>query len=181
MVRNRVLAILALLSVLVSGLPAGGVLAAPVVSNDNGVWSDTYNDALGISAATNVLNDAPAGIVRVATCGSAANYTTVLIRPTSFDQWGHVALDVSFVALADVRLDILDGASDTPISGYTNRTLTPGPLELDISSINAGTYPSLKVRVNLTCNGSVSPIVAQMTVTWRRCLQCNSMDADRHS
>ncbi len=140
---------------------ASTALAAPIIDNNDGIWSDSYDDTLGVSSATNVVNDPLLGIMRLAAGQVTGNYETVIIRPPSFDAWGSLTIDGDF-DLTNLTIEILDPLnSDAVILGPT--VMPTGGISL--TSLIATTYPELKVRLNLT-QTTTAPTVEQLQVTW---------------
>ncbi len=136
--------------------------AAPQVSNDNGLWFDNYIDSAGVSAVNNVQHNAPTRAMQLVPGQTSGSYTTVLIRPTSFDAWETLTLDATIGNSADLTLDILS-AANTPL--ITNLPLVGGVG--DLSSLDpVATADGIRVRVNLAQTGSVSPSVNSLSVRW---------------
>ena len=135
--------------------------AAPVINNNAGTWTDNYNDSIGISAVNQTVVDATAGVAKLATGQSSGDFTTVVIKPTSFDAWGQLTLQGSWSAPANVQVSVLDPLNgDAVVLGPQSYT---GPISL--ASLSATTYPELKVRVALTA-GATRPEISRLRATW---------------
>ncbi|MCB1224737.1 MAG: hypothetical protein KDK99_02890 [Verrucomicrobiales bacterium] len=139
------------------------VFSAPLIDNNGGTWLDAYNDNLGTSAVQQTVVDGASGVVRLISGQSSGSFTTVRIKPTSFNAWKRLNLEGTWSAASDVQVSLLDPANaDAPIVGFQNIPYT-GPI--DLTSLSATTYTEIKVLVTLTA-GSVSPAVTATTVEW---------------
>jgi len=148
--------------VLLIGLAVSvGVMGGPLIDNNAGSWTDLYNDNLGVSAVNQTVVDSAAGVVRLVSGQSSGDYTTVRIKPSSFDGWGEVRLDGVWSGAGDVRVEILDSLNgDVSVFGPVDYS---GPVSL--AGLSASSYPELKVRVYLTA-GVVRPAVTSLQVSW---------------
>ena len=137
--------------------------AAPQVDNDNGTWFDNYIDTAGVQANNNTQHNSATRTMELAPSQTSGNYTTVIIRPTSFDAWGDLVLDATSGNPSDVTVDIL--ADDGTTVLISNLPLVAGVG--DLSGLNpATTSDGIRVRVNLNQSGSVAPSVGSLQVTW---------------
>ncbi|MBK8092689.1 MAG: DUF11 domain-containing protein [Verrucomicrobiaceae bacterium] len=137
------------------------LFAAPNINNNAGTWTDLYNDNLGVSAVQQTVVDGASGIVKLVSGQTAGDFTTVRVKPTSFDAWGSLTLDGTWAAASDVTVTLLD-ATDTVIPGFNALPYT-GPISL--SSLSATTYPEIKVKVGLT-KSTLAPVVTSLQATW---------------
>ncbi|MCB1228446.1 MAG: DUF11 domain-containing protein, partial [Verrucomicrobiales bacterium] len=139
------------------------VFSAPLIDNNAGTWLDTYNDSLGTSVVQQTVVDGASGVVKLISGQPSGSFTTVRIKPTSFNGWKRIRLDGTWSAASDVQVSLLDSANgDAPIAGFQNIPYT-GPINL--SSLSPTTYPEIKILVALTA-GTVSPVVTATTVEW---------------
>ena len=142
---------------------SNSAIAAPQVDNNNGIWFDNYIDTAGVQTDNNTQHNGTARIIELAPGQTTGNYTTVLIRPTSFDAWGDLVLDATFGKAGDVTVDVLDAAGTSIL--ISNLALTAGAG--DLSSLNpTTTSDGIRIRVNLTQSGSVAPSISSLRVTW---------------
>ncbi|YCM45720.1 SdrD B-like domain-containing protein [Verrucomicrobiaceae bacterium 227] len=132
-----------------------------MIDNNAGTWIDVYDDNLGVFADNQTIVNGVTGIVKLRDGQTAGDYTTVRIKPTSFDAWGNLTLDGIWSATNDVQVTILDSSNgDAVVSGPTPYT---GPLSL--AGLDPVTYPELKVKVSLT-EGAVKPSITKLVVDW---------------
>ena len=141
--------------------------AVPIVDNNNGSWTDNFNDQLGSFNLNNIELDVFSGSVALAAGQTSGSQTTVIIDPPSFDAWQTVCLQATYSNHADLTIDVLNGADDSPIAGFQGIDMSQGAATscLDISNIDINAYPTLKIRINHT-KGATTPIVQQITVNW---------------
>ena len=60
---------------------------------------------------------------------------------------------------------VLDG-SGNPIPGYSAAFAAPGDVTIDLAGLSVATYPALKVRITLTSDGTATPVVNSLTVSY---------------
>jgi len=139
----------------------------PEVDNNNGVWTDNFNDQLGSANLDNVELEVFSGTVSLSSGQTSGSHTTVVIDPPSTDSWLTLCLTATYSATNNLTVDLLNGADDTPIAGFQGLDMSQVDANgcFDISGVDVNIYPSLKVRVNHT-QGATSPIVQQIKVTW---------------
>lgn len=146
-------------------------LAAPDIDNDNGVWTDSYNDIAGIftSYSNGITHNASAGLIELS--GATNGYfTTVKIAPPRFDAWGEMEIianravqnQVSYEIYYDDQGALPPLATPTPVlSGILPIS---GRVDLSSLDVNRG---SIRVRVIL--DGSLpipKPTIDQISITW---------------
>ena len=151
---------IALIAVL---LVAPFALSAPLIDNNAGIWTDLYNDNLGVQAVQQTVVDGQAGVVKLVAGQTSGDFTTVRIKPPSFGAWGKVTLDGTWAAPADVTVTLLDSShGDAVISGF-NAVPYTGPL--NISSLSVSAIPEIRVKVGLS-QGTVAPVITSLKATW---------------
>jgi hypothetical protein len=149
-------------SYLALALLATPAMALPVINNNNGTWTDSYNDATVTITPVNTELNAPSGTVRLVTGQSTGTYDTVLIEPSSFSARGAFTLDSNYSAVGNVQVEVRD-----PLNGNAVilGPLAYGPGPIDLSSINPVTHPDLRFRITPTA-GATRPTVSALKVTW---------------
>ncbi|WP_411846710.1 SdrD B-like domain-containing protein [Roseibacillus persicicus] len=142
--------------------------AAPIVDNNEGTWTNTFNDELGTFSLSNVSVDVFAGTTSLDSGQAAGSQTSVVITPPSFDAWDKLCLDASYGSNDALDITLLDpNNGDAPIVGFVDLDLSNFDTEgcLDISGLDAAAYPEIRVRVDHK-RGATAPVVREMTVTW---------------
>lgn len=115
-------------------------------------------------AAVEPTNSAPG--VETTITPTAGTYTTLALPTVTAHQgkvygWGNLAFTNTLNAQT-ITYDILDGATGNAIVGYTGITVSP----TSIAGISATTHPSLKVRANLSGNGTATPLLNDLTLAY---------------
>jgi uncharacterized repeat protein (TIGR01451 family)/fimbrial isopeptide formation D2 family protein len=141
-------------------------LAVPIIDNNAGTWSDTYNDNLGVQSIQGAIVDSIPGVVKLAAGQTSGSYETVRIKPPSFNAWGTLKLSGAWSAPTNVQVSVID-----PVSQDTIIAPAPYTGEISLAGIDPVEHPELAVVVALA-EGTVSPMVSDLGVTWtpRSCL-----------
>ncbi len=94
---------------------------------------------------------------------SAGSAISTAISPSSLQSWSTLVFNKSTPTGTTLTVDVLPATGSTPISGYTN--VSSGT---SLSGINVSTYPTIRLRANLsTTNSSVTPSLSDWTVNWQ--------------
>ncbi|MGJ8726603.1 MAG: SdrD B-like domain-containing protein [Roseibacillus sp.] len=149
------------------GTSALQLQAAPTVDNNEGTWTNTFNDELGTNVLSNVAVDVFAGTASLVSGQAAGSQTSVIITPPSFDAWDKLCLDASYGTNDALDVTLLDVSTGSPITGFIDLDMSNFDSEgcLDISGLDAVAYPEIQVRVDHT-RGATAPVVREMMVTW---------------
>ena len=139
--------------------------AAPLVDNNSGTWTDTFQDELGTLSLSNVSVDPFSGSSSLASGQAAGSQTSVVISPPSFDGWGQICVDASYGTTSALDFTLLDpNNGDAPIAGFEDMLVDANGC-IDITGLSPSTYPQIRVRVDHT-RGATAPTLREMTVTW---------------
>jgi len=149
-----------LLATLTAVLSLGGAaIAAPVIDNNAGTWTDTYNDNLGVRTTSGTTVVSASGVVKLIAGQTSGNYETVRIKPPSFGAWRTLKLSGTWSAPADVRVSVINALT---------RATVLGPVDYDgevsLAEIDPVAHPELAVIVALN-EGVVSPMVSDLAVS----------------
>ena len=147
----------------VGGLVGWAALAAPVIDHNAGFWRDAYTDASGVSVLFQARHDEFNRAVELEPGETNAHFITTVIAPAGFSGWGSLTLDGAWSDASEVEVTLLDPSdADAAIPSFTDLPYTGA---IDLSSLAATSYPSLKVRVDLT-EVIVRPVISLMEVRW---------------
>ncbi len=138
----------------------GAALAAPIIDNNAGTWTDTYNDDLGVRTINRARVDARAGVVKLISGWQSATYETVRIKPPSFSAWGTLKLSGTWSSPAHVSVRVINASTRATLlsmSSYNG--------EISLAGIDPAAHPALAVIVDFT-RGAVDPMITDLTVTW---------------
>lgn len=139
------------------------ISAAPQVNNDTGIWFDNYLDTAGVQSNNNAQHNPATRTMELAPGQATGEYTSVLIRPTSFDAWTDLILDATAGSTSDIEVDILDDDGTTVL--INNLPFSGG--SADLSGLDpVATADGIHVRVTLSQSGSVAPSVSSLTLSW---------------
>lgn len=150
--------------------------ARPIQSDDNGTWTDAYEDNFGVDLerTTNVVHSAASRLMRVERPPSTPNapnvYVTQAITPASFSAWGRVDVRYSAARSQDVSIEAIGS------SGTTYGPFALGPSNdpaftssADLSAIPA-TETFLRLRVTLTpsevAGVTIDPTIQRLRLSW---------------
>ena len=103
--------------------------------------------------------------------GDEGNWTSARFGPgitgthtSQGAKYGITSIDATIPNGANLELSVLDGASNTPIPGYTNLD----PTWVDLGGIDPEKHPSLRLKLNFDATGGAnSPIVHQIHMNHR--------------
>jgi hypothetical protein len=85
------------------------------------------------------------------------------INPTPNSQWDKIFLNkLEYGSENNITITVLDGSTSENIAGYENLNNS----EIDISDINVIEYPSIKLKAIFSSNGTKSPILVYLAVSW---------------
>ncbi|MGI6496522.1 MAG: hypothetical protein ACOX5G_10640 [Kiritimatiellia bacterium] len=138
-------------------------LAAPIIDNNAGAWTDTYHDNLGVQDTSNTVVDCVSGSVRLDAGQTSGSYETVRIKPPGFSAWGRLKLSGVWSAPADVQVSVIDAATRATLLGPT-----PYTGAIPLAGIDHAAHPEVAVVVTLA-EGMVSPMVSDLSITWTPC------------
>ena len=173
---SRMSSLLGLLSALAIIAAVNPASARPIQNDDNGTWTDAYEDNFGVDLerTTNVLHSAASRLMQVERPPSTPNapnvYVTQAITPASFSSWGRVDVRYSAARSQDVSIEALGS------SGATYGPFTLGPSNdpaftssADLSAIPA-TETFLRLRVTLNPSAvagvTIDPTIQRLRLTW---------------
>jgi hypothetical protein len=88
--------------------------------------------------------------------------STEIILPPG-NGWDSVEVNKTESSGNFIKLTVLDGSTFLPISGYENLS----GANIDISGIDEGTYPSIRLLAQFTGDGGNSPVLHDWKVNWR--------------
>ncbi len=165
--------------------PIGGGGTPPVQDDNDGVWTDDYDDdggiapeALGLTVGVEV-DDVGQRVVLL-DCADSGMWATSVIAPSSFSAWRSVELGGQLPGGAALEVWALDADRDLVFGeGGVTGTLAslPAPLQLDATAdarlnrsaaldfIDPGTTPRLRLLVRLQ-RGTLAPFVDALRVRW---------------
>jgi len=87
--------------------------------------------------------------------------STLIVPPIgTLNNWGTLEVRGLEPAGTAMTLDVLNGADDLAITGYTGLPYTSSPTTLDLTGISTSLYPTLKVRARLTGNAADPRVAA---------------------
>ena len=103
--------------------------------------------------------------------GDEGNWTSARFGPgitgayaSQGAKYGITSIDATIPTGSNLELSVLDGASNTPIPGYTNLD----PTWIDLGGIDPEKHPSLRLKLNFDATGGAnSPIVHQIHMNHR--------------
>jgi uncharacterized repeat protein (TIGR01451 family) len=135
--------------------------AGLVVNNNDGYFLDDYANSAGIGTAASVRVVA-GGTVALISPGTAGNFQTVDVAPTSFREWNSL----------EVTPGSLGAAGDLTAEVRSQDGLTvlipaqPVTAPISLAALNSPLVPGIRVRVYFTKSGVVAPTVDSLRVTW---------------
>ena len=141
-----------------------GVSAAPIVDNNAGTWTDSYQDGLGIFTMTNLTLDVFAGSISLESGQTTGSLTTVKIIPPSFDAWGTICLDGNWASPAQFSIDVINAETETIVLSGLGIDAAGC---VDVSGLDPNVVTEIRVVVNFDQAGNpIPPSLTELQVTW---------------
>jgi len=141
-------------------------VAAPLLNNDEGTWSDGYGNMNGVFSQSNLVHDPYSGSISLDGSQTSGNLVTVEIEPPSFYGWETICLDGLYGNPSLVSVDVLDSSTLLPVGGLSG--LHPDTSGcIDISSLSAA-QDSIRLGITLdrASTSDPSPVISEVTASW---------------
>jgi uncharacterized repeat protein (TIGR01451 family) len=160
-----------LTSLLPLGLFEKDVEAKFTQDNNNGYYDLDFRDnETGLEPPehgkrSNVSIDTQSGVANLTLTDQDGYFTTSTITPSSFANWKDIEIEGIYNHPNDVLVSLLDCSGNLdPISDFQNIPLNQN--KIDISSLDKNTYGCIKVRLDLSSQNTVKPVINNLRVNW---------------
>ncbi|MDI6788950.1 MAG: RCC1 repeat-containing protein, partial [Planctomycetota bacterium] len=126
---------------------------------NNGFWVWGYNNNGQLGLGDTTQRNTPVQVISLSAYSNSGTYLSVLIQPAAIGSWGVITFTRTILGDTTFSVDVLSEGGSPLLTNVSSGD--------SLGSINATTYPRIRLRANLgTSNTAVTPTLSDWSVTY---------------